>query len=471
VPGAGAAWLSRRIDLAQAWAACDWAQSRLRDEAAAGSARQRAVPPHASATQRAPTLNFDSRRGLTRNTYALVLAGGRGSRLRQLTDHRAKPAVPFAGTMRIVDFALGNCVNSGLRRIGVLTQYKAQSLIRHIERSWGFLEASLGEFVDIVPAQQQMGERWYSGTANAVFQNLDLVREARTDHVIVLAGDHVYKMDYSAMLAEHVANDADLTVACLELPIEDASDFGVMAVDAGERIVAFEEKPARPQPIPGKPDRALASMGIYAFNTPFLLDLLERDAADAGSSHDFGRDVIPGVLNKARVFAHRFENSCVNMVGDRPYWRDVGTLDAFWEANLDLTRVVPELNLYDESWPVLGRQPTRPPAKFVFDDVGRRGTAVDSLVSAGCIVSGATVRRSILFHGVKVAEGSLVEDSVVLPNATIGRGVTLHRTIVDKRCVVPDGFSAGVNPERDRARLHVTERGVCLVTPQMLGHR
>jgi glucose-1-phosphate adenylyltransferase len=416
-------------------------------------------------------MNLDSRRGLTRNTYALVLAGGRGSRLRQLTDNRAKPAVPFAGTMRIVDFALGNCVNSGLRRIGVLTQYKAQSLIRHIERSWGFLEASLGEFVDIVPAQQQMGERWYSGTANAVYQNLDLVREARPDHVLVLAGDHVYKMDYSALLAEHVANGADLTVSCLEVPIEDASNFGVMAVDAGHRIVAFEEKPARPQPIPGKPGRALVSMGIYAFNTPYLLELLEGDAADAGSSHDFGRDVIPAVLDKARVFAHRFENSCVNMVGDRPYWRDVGTLDAFWEANLDLTRVVPELNLYDESWPVLGRQPTRPPAKFVFDEVGRRGTAIDSLVSAGCIVSGAVIRRSILFHGVKVSEGSLVEDSVVLPNASIGRGVTLHRTIVDKRCVVPDGFSAGLNLERDRERLHVTERGICLVTPDMLAQR
>jgi len=416
-------------------------------------------------------MNIDSRRGLTRNTYTLVLAGGRGSRLRQLTDHRAKPAVPFAGTMRIIDFALGNCVNSGLRRIGVLTQYKAQTLIRHIERSWGFLESSLGEFVDIVPAQQQTGELWYSGTANAVYQNLDLVREAGPDHVIVLAGDHVYKMDYSAMLAEHVASGAELTVACLEVPIEDASGFGVMAVDAGQRIVAFEEKPGRPKPLPGKPGRALASMGIYAFDTAFLLDLLERDAADPASSHDFGRDVIPGVLGSARVFAHRFEDSCVNMVGDRPYWRDVGTLDAFWEANLDLTRVVPELNLYDESWPVLGRQPTRPPAKFVFDETGRRGTAVDSLVSGGCIVSGGIVRRSILFSGVKVADGSLVEDSVILPNVSIGRGVTLRRTIIDKRCVVPDGFTAGIDPAQDRARLHVTERGICLVTQAMLGGR
>ncbi len=416
-------------------------------------------------------MTIDARHSLTRNTYALVLAGGRGSRLRQLTDHRAKPALHFAGSMRIIDFALGNCVNSGLRRIGVLTQYKAQTLIRHIERSWGFLEASLGEFVDIVPAQQQTGERWYSGTANAVFQNLDLVREARPAHVVVLAGDHVYKMDYSAMLAEHVANGAELTVACLEVPIGDASDFGVMAVDAQQRIVAFEEKPARPSPVPGQPGRALASMGVYVFNTAFMLGLLERDAADPNSNHDFGRDVIPGVLGKAKVFAHRFADSCVNMVGGQPYWRDVGTLDAFWEANLDLTRVVPELNLYDETWPVLGRQPNRPPAKFVFDDAGRRGMAVDSLVSGGCIVSGAVVRRSILFHGVRVSDGSLLEDAVVLPDVVIGRRVTLRRAIVDQGCVLPDGFTVGVDAAQDRARFHVTERGICLVTQDLLAGR
>jgi len=413
-------------------------------------------------------MSIDSRRGLTRNTYTLVLAGGRGSRLRQLTDHRAKPAVPFAGTMRIIDFTLGNCVNSGLRRIGVLTQYKAQPLIRHIERSWGFREASLGEFVDVVPAQQQTGELWYSGTANAVYQNLDMLREAQPKYVVVLAGDHVYKMDYSVMLEEHVVQGAELSVACLEVPLQDASDFGVMAVDTEQRIVAFDEKPARPRPMPGRPDRALASMGIYVFDTEFLIDQLERDARDTTSSHDFGRDIIPRVLGSARVLAHRFEDSCVNMVGDRPYWRDVGTLDAYWEANLDLTRVVPELNLYDESWPVLGRQSTRPPAKFVFDDVGRRGMAVDSLVSGGCIVSGATIRRSILFNGVLVAEGSLVEDSVVLSNVGIGRGVVLRRTIIDRRCVLPDGFTAGVDPVQDSARFHVTDRGICLVTPDML---
>jgi glucose-1-phosphate adenylyltransferase len=414
-------------------------------------------------------MNSDRMRAITQHTYALVLAGGRGSRLRQLTDHRAKPALPFGGTMRIIDFALGNCVNSGLRRIGVLTQYKAQSLIRHVERSWGFLEASLGEYVDIVPAQQQRDERWYTGTADAVYQNLDFLRESRPKHVMVLGGDHIYKMDYGVMLAEHVQRGAELSVACLEVPLADAGDFGIMTVDAEQRIVAFDEKPAHPKSLPGKPGRALASMGIYAFDADFLVEQLELDAADPASSHDFGKDLIPRLVHTARVYAHHFEDSCVNMVGDRPYWRDVGTLDAYWEANLDLTQVVPELNLYDEAWPMLGRQPHRPPAKFVFDDLDRRGIAVDALVSDGCIVSGALVRRSILFYGARVSEGSVVEDSVVLPNVVIGRKVRLRRTIIDKQCVLPDGFEAGVDVAQDRARFHVTERGVVLVTPQMLG--
>jgi glucose-1-phosphate adenylyltransferase len=408
-------------------------------------------------------------RGKLQNAYALVLAGGRGSRLRQLTDHRAKPAVPFGGTMRIIDFALGNCVNSGLRRIGVLTQYKAQSLIRHVERSWGFLEASLGEYVDVLPAQQQIDEGWYSGTANAVHQNLHIVREAQPDQVVILGGDHIYKMDYSVLLEQHVERTADVTVACLEVAVEDAGEFGVMSVDGDSRVLAFEEKPARPTPLPGRPNRALVSMGIYVFNTKFLVEQLDRDAADKASSHDFGKDLIPALVGPTRVFAHRFETSCVNMIGDRPYWRDVGTLDAYWEANLDLTHVVPELNLYDRSWPMLGRQPHRPPAKFVFDDAHRRGMAVDSLVSGGCIVSGASVRRSILFYNGRVGEGSVVEDSVVLPNVTMGRGVTLRRTIVDKHCVLPDGFTAGVDAAHDCARFHVTARGITLVTPEMLG--
>jgi glucose-1-phosphate adenylyltransferase len=413
-------------------------------------------------------MNSDPIRSITQQTYALVLAGGRGSRLRQLTDHRAKPAVPFAGTMRIIDFALGNCVNSGLRRIGVLTQYKAQSLIRHVERSWGFLEASLGEYVDIVPAQQRRDERWYTGTADAVYQNLDILRESQPKYVVVLGGDHVYKMDYGVLLAEHAERGADMSVVCLEVPLADASEFGIMTIDAEQRIVAFDEKPANPQPLPDKPDRVLASMGIYAFNADFLVEQLELDATDPCSSHDFGKDLIPKLVHAARVYAHRFEDSCVNMVGDRPYWRDVGTLDAYWEANLDLTHVQPELNLYDEAWPMLGRQPHRPPAKFVFDDVGRCGFAVDSLVSDGCIVSGALVRRSILFYGARVAEGSSIEDSVVLPNVSIGRGVTLRRVIVDKGCVLPDGLQAGLDPVQDRQRFHVTDRGVVLITQEML---
>jgi glucose-1-phosphate adenylyltransferase len=409
------------------------------------------------------------RKGGTRlNAYALVLAGGRGSRLRQLTDHRAKPAVPFGGTMRIIDFALGNCVNSGLRRIGVLTQYKAQSLIRHVERSWGFLEASLGEYVDVLPAQQQVDEGWYSGTANAVHQNLHIVREARPEHVVVLGGDHIYKMDYSVLLEEHIARGADVTVACVDVALADACEFGVMAVDGTGRVLAFDEKPACPRQLPDRPDRALVSMGIYAFRTEALTEQLDRDALDGVSSHDFGHDLIPAMVGSARVYAHRFETSCVNMVGDRPYWRDVGTLDAYWEANLDLTRVVPELNLYDTDWPMLGRQPHRPPAKFVFDEANRRGSAIDSLVSGGCIVSGATVRRSILFYNGRVEEGSVIEDSVVLPNTRVGRGVVLRRAIIDKQCVLPDGFQAGVHPVQDRARFHVTERGITLVTAGML---
>jgi len=406
---------------------------------------------------------------LARQTYAIVLAGGRGSRLAELTDHRAKPAVPFAGKFQIIDFALSNCVNSGLRRIGVLTQYKAQSLIRHVERGWGFLAASLGEFVEVVPAQQQ-GERWYSGTANAVFQNIDLVREAAPRFVLVLGGDHVYKMDYSVMLAEHERRGAAVSVACLEVPLEQACDFGVLAVDDDGRVLAFDEKPAAPRPAPGRPGRATASMGIYVFDTQVLLEALARDAADATSCHDFGRDVLPSLVRAGCVHAHRFETSCVNVVDGKPYWRDVGTVDAYWAANMDLTRVVPELNLYDDAWPILSLQRQLPPAKFVFDDEGRRGMAVDSLVSSGCIVSGATVRRSILFSKCRVGEGSRVEDSVVLPNVAIGRDVRLSRTVIDKHCRVPDGFRAGFDAAADRARgLHVTAAGVTLVTPRMLG--
>jgi glucose-1-phosphate adenylyltransferase len=407
---------------------------------------------------------------LTKQSFALVLAGGRGTRLMQLTDERAKPAVPFAGKFRIIDFTLSNCVNSGIRRIGVLTQYKSHSLIRHIQRGWSFLDGRFDEFIQLLPAQQQVVESWYRGTADAVFQNLGVLRRHVPDHVLVLAGDHVYKMDYGKMLAFHFNCKADMTVGCVEVPLLDASALGVMAVNEEGRVVAFVEKPARPPPIQDNPDRALASMGVYVFNAEFLYEQVARDADDPRSSHDFGKDVIPYIVPRYRVYAHRFADSCVGMQPDNlPYWRDVGTVDAYWEANMELTKVVPELNLYDEEWPIWTYQEQLPPAKFVFDDEGRRGMAVDSLVSGGDIVSGAVVRRSLLFSDVRVESHSLVEDSVVLPQVRIGSRVVLKRVVVDRDCRIPDATTIGVDTEADRKRFHVTERGVTLVTPPMLG--
>jgi glucose-1-phosphate adenylyltransferase len=417
-------------------------------------------------------MTIDTRAQLCRHAYAIVLAGGRGKRLGPLTDRRSKPAVPFAGKLKIIDFALSNCVNAGVRRIAVLTQYKAQSLIRHLERGWGFLSLSVGEFVDIVPAQQQQGETWYTGTADAVWQNAELIRDAAPRQVIVLGGDHVYKMDYGVMLAEHVERGARASVACMEVPLAEATEFGVMSVDADDRIVAFTEKPARPTPIPGQPGKALASMGIYVFDADFLLEELTRDAADAASTHDFGRDLLPSMVGRVPLYAHRFSSSCVNMVDGRPYWRDVGTVDAYYAANMDLTHVLPELNLYDDGWPILSQQRQLPPAKFVFDESGQRGEAINSLVASGCIVSGATVRRSILFNKVRLREGTLVEDALLLSNVEVGRHARIVRTIVDKHCRLPDGFAAGLDLVADRARgFHVTPGGVTLVTPEMLGQR
>ena len=406
---------------------------------------------------------------ITRKIYAVVLAGGRGSRLKQLTDWRAKPAVPFGGKLRIIDFPLSNCINSGIRRIGVVTQYKAQSLIRHIQRGWGFLEANLGEFIEVLPAQQRVKESWYSGTADSVFQNVDLLRSAAPEYVLILGGDHVYKMDYERMLSEHIAASADVTVSCVEVPLADAMQYGVMSVDDEERVTDFEEKPKQAKPIPGKPDRALASMGIYVFNASVLWEQLARDANDPASSHDFGKDIIPFLVQRCRVFAHRFANSCVNMAGDMPYWRDVGTVDAYWEANIDLTKVAPELNLYDDDWPIWSLQQQLPPAKFVFNDDGRRGHALDSLISGGCIISGAEIRRSLLSTNVRVREHSVVEESVILPNVEIGRDVTLRRVVVDKRSRIPDGFTAGLDLAHDRERFYVTQCGITLITPEMLG--
>ncbi len=405
-----------------------------------------------------------------RKTLALVLAGGRGSRLKNLTDWHAKPAVPFAGKFRIIDFTLSNCINSGIRRIGVLTQYKAHSLIQHVQRGWGFLRGEFGEFIELLPAQQRTtGENWYRGTADAVYQNLDIIRAHDPDHVLVLAGDHVYKMDYGKMLAAHITTGADVTVACIEVPREEASGFGVMAVNEAMNVVEFAEKPADPKPIPGQPDRALASMGIYVFRARFLYDHLERDTGDPASEHDFGKNVIPSLIGRFKVIAHRFGDSCVRdgLVKD-PYWRDVGTVDAYWEANIDLTTITPDLNLYDTNWPIWTYQEQLPPAKFVFDSDNRRGMSVDSMVSGGCIISGSTVRRSLLFSNVRVNSYCLIEDSVLLPNVDLGRHSRLRRCIVDTGCVIPPGMVVGEDAALDGVRFHHTSKGITLVTADML---
>ncbi len=411
---------------------------------------------------------------MTKNTYAMVLAGGRGSRLHQLTDWRAKPAVPIAGKFRIIDFVLSNCVNSGIRRIGVATQYKSHSLIQHIQRGWTFLNGQFGEFVDVLPAQQRVEEMWYQGTADAVFQNLDILRDTNPEYVLILAGDHVYKMDYGKLLAFHVEKKADMTVACIEVPLADARAFGVMGVNEKSRVTDFTEKPEHPNPIPGKPGKALASMGIYVFNTHFLYEQLLRDADDPHSSHDFGKDIIPHLMSAHyRLYAQSFEDSCIACsAGDAagvPYWRDVGTIDAYWEANMELTKVVPDLNMYDQEWPIWTYQEQLPPAKFVFDDDNRRGMAVDSLVSGGCIISGSSVTRSLLFSNVRVHSFSQVEDSVLLPNVEVRRNVVIKRAVVDKNCIIPEGMTIGVDRKEDEKRFYVTDKGIVLVTPDMLG--
>ena len=404
---------------------------------------------------------------LTRKTLVLVLAGGEGSRLKGLTRWRAKPAVPFGGKYRIIDFALSNCVNSGLRRIGVLTQYKAHSLIRHLQRAWSFMRPEIGEFVEILPAQQRTAKKqWDQGTADALYQNLDIVKIHGPDYVMVLGGDHIYTMDYSEMLVNHAQSGADFTVGCIEVPRSEATEFGVMSVDENLRITKFTEKPDDPDPVPGNPDMALASMGIYVFNPDFLYEQLIKDADDPDSTHDFGKDIIPSIINKYRVFAYPFRDE---ETGEQAYWRDVGTVDSFWEANLELIGVTPELNLYDTEWPIWTYQEQLPPAKFVFDDDNRRGMAVDSMVSGGCIISGACVRHSLLFSNVIVNAFSQLEDSVVLPNVHIGEHCRLKRVVIDKGCRIPDGTIIGEDLELDAKRFYVSPGGVVLVTPDMLG--
>lgn len=402
---------------------------------------------------------------LTRNTIALILAGGRGSRLKNMTDWRAKPAVPFGGKFRIIDFPLSNCINSGIRKIGILTQYKADSLIRHIQQGWGFLRGEFGEYVDLMPAQQRLETSWYEGTADAVYQNIDILRTRRPEYVLILAGDHIYKMDYGEMLADHVANNADLTIGCLEVSLEEATEFGVMDVDQNRRVKAFVEKPANPPSMPGKPDKALASMGIYVFNAAFLFEQLIKDADTKGSNRDFGKDIIPSVIEKYRVNAYPF----LNLQGDQSYWRDVGTIDAYWAANMELIGVKPDLNLYDKTWPIWTYQEQTPPAKFVFDDDKRRGQAVDSMVSGGCVISGAKVRHSLLFSNVRVNSYTTLQDAVVLPDVNIARHCRITKAIIEKGCEVPQGTVIGENLEEDKKRFHVSPGGVVLVTPDMLG--
>lgn len=405
---------------------------------------------------------------LTRNTLALIMAGGRGSRLKDLTTWRAKPAVPFGGKFRIIDFPLSNCINSGIRRIGVLTQYKAHSLILHVQRGWSHLRAEFGEFVEILPAQQRIQESWYAGTADAIYQNLDIIRSHAPKYVLILAGDHIYKMDYGTMIAAHVENKADITVGCIVVPRDTAHEFGVIGIDEEQRIISFDEKPANPVGMPDNSDMSLCSMGIYVFNRDFLFEQLIRDADTPKSSHDFGKDIIPTAIKKYRVYAYPFNDP---RSGEQSYWRDVGTVDAFWEANLELIGITPELNLYDEEWPIWTYQEQLPPAKFIFNETERCGMAIDSLVSGGCIISGAKVHNSLLFSNVRVEEYATIESTVVLPDVIIGKNCDINHAIIDRGCEIPDGMIVGKNNEEDRKRFFVSPKGVVLITPEMLGQQ
>ena len=410
------------------------------------------------------------RQPLARDAMAYVLAGGRGSRLAELTARRAKPAVYFGGKARIIDFALSNAINSGIRRIGVATQYKAHSLIRHLQQGWNFLRPERNESFDVLPASQRVSEtQWYAGTADAVFQNIDIIEGHGPEYMVILAGDHIYKMDYELMLQQHCDQQADVTIACLEVPRHEATGFGVMAVDASGRVTDFVEKPADPPGMPDNPEMSMASMGVYVFQTRFLIEQLRRDAANPDSSRDFGKDIIPWLVKNAKAVAHRFSRSCVRARSENEaYWRDVGTVDAYWEANIDLTDVVPQLDLYDRSWPLWTYAEILPPAKFVHDIDGRRGSAVSSLVAGDCIVSGAHVHRSLLFSGVRANSFSTLEEAVVLPYCQIGRGARLRRVVLDRGVNIPAGLVVGEDPEQDAARFRRTENGVCLVTQAML---
>ncbi|EIS3743770.1 glucose-1-phosphate adenylyltransferase [Aeromonas hydrophila] len=414
--------------------------------------------------------NTAQSRQLLNETMALVLAGGRGSRLKQLTDNRAKPAVHFGGKFRIIDFVLSNCINSGIRRVGVVTQYKSHSLLRHLQSGWSFLRYQMNEFIDLLPAQQRVDEvNWYRGTADAVYQNLDIIRDHGPKYVVVLAGDHIYKMDYAAMLLDHVNMGARVTVACIEVPRDEASAFGVMAVDGDRKINAFVEKPANPPAMPGKPDTALASMGVYIFEAEYLYQLLEEDLANPASHHDFGMDVIPRVVQEGTAYAHPFSMSCVGSCPQkRPYWRDVGTVDSFWEANMDLASVTPELDIYDQDWPIWTSQNMTPPAKFVQDRNGQHGMTINSMFAGGTIVSGSFIVSSVLFTNVRVDSFCTLDQAVIFPGVEIGPGCRLRRVVIDKGCKLPEGLVVGENACEDARRFYRSEQGIVLVTKEML---
>ena len=404
---------------------------------------------------------------LTKDTYALVLAGGRGSRLHELTDWRAKPAVYFGGKFRIIDFPLSNCINSGIRRIGVATQYKSHSLIRHLNRGWGHFRVNASEFVDVLPASQRNGDDWYMGTADAVYQNLDIIRSEHPKYVLILSGDHVYRMDYGALLAKHVESNADMTVCCVEVATSEAAgSFGVMTVNSDNKVIAFDEKPAQPNEIPGKPGRCLASMGNYVFSSDFLFEQLEKDCTKKDSSRDFGNDIIPSIIQEHNVFAFSFNDPDSS---NQPYWRDVGTLDSYWEANMELVEPEPQLDLYDKAWPIWTYQEQLPPAKSIFDNEERRGMALDSTVSCGCIISGSTIRKSLLFTDVHTHSHSLIEESVLMHGCDIGEYCKLRRVIVDSKCKIPAGLVIGYDKAQDIANgFRVSEKGITLVTTNML---
>jgi glucose-1-phosphate adenylyltransferase len=409
---------------------------------------------------------------LSRNAMAYVLAGGRGARLLELTDKRAKPAVYFGGKSRIIDFALSNALNSGIRRISVATQYKAHSLIRHLQRGWNFFRPERNEGFDILPASQRVSEhQWYAGTADAVYQNIDIIDAYGPEYMVILAGDHVYKMDYEMMLQQHVNSGADVTVGCLEVPRLEATGFGVMHVDQTDRIVEFLEKPADPPGMPDNPEMALASMGIYVFDTSFLIAELERDAADPTSDRDFGKNIIPYLVRHGKAIAHRFPTSCVRSGGEfstEPYWRDVGTIDAYWQANIDLTDFTPALDLYDKDWPIWTYGEVTPPAKFIHDEEDRRGMAVSSMVSGGCIISGSKISRSLLFTGVRSHSYSEMDQVVALPYVQIQRNARLTKVVIDRGVEIPEGLVVGEDPQEDARRFRRSEGGVCLITQPMI---